>query len=151
MKPAKKRVLNLGVGTQSSAIYAMMVEGEIETCDVAVFSDLQDEPAWVYEQLEFLYKLNGPEIVTVTIGRLGDDLKHGRNSTGQRFASIPAFTTYNEGNKQGQTRRQCTFEYKIAPIERYIRRGLFKQKPGRPIPKDMSVTCCFGFSTDECL
>ena len=85
----------------------------------------------------------------MTVGRLGDDLQKGRNSTGQRFASIPAFTTYEEGKKGGQTRRQCTFEYKIAPIEKYIRRGLFKQKPGRPIPKDKSVTCSFGFSTDE--
>ena len=145
----QKRVLHLGAGTQSSAIYALMVHGEVEPCDVAIFSDLHDEPGWVYEQLEFLRSLHGPPIETVSKGKLGDDLIRGENSTGQRFTSIPAYTTFVEGQKQGITRRQCTFEYKITPIERSIRRDVFGLEPGRPIPNGSSVTCLFGFSMDE--
>ena len=36
----------------------------------------------------------GSPILTDTAGKLGDDLIHGINSTGQRFASIPAFTEF---------------------------------------------------------
>lgn len=145
----KRVVLNLGAGVQSSAIYALMADGEIPKADAAIFSDTQDEPAWVYEQLEFLKTLSGPKIYTVTAGRIGDDLKEGRNSTGQRSASIPSYTTYQIGEKGGQTRRQCTGEYKITPIEQFIRRTIFGCEPGKPIPKTSSVTCLFGFSTDE--
>ncbi len=152
------RLLHLGAGIQSSVIYSMMVDGDIEPCDYAMFADTQDEPSWVYDQLNWLESLGGPPIVRVTAGRLGDDLiNNGRNSTGQRFASIPAHTTYKEGTKGGKTRRQCTREYKIEPIERWIRRDLLEIEPHYRkdgvavyrMPKDVVIESLFGFSTDE--
>ena len=145
----KHRILNLGAGIQPGTIYALMVDGEIEPADVAVFADTQEEPIWVYQQLDYLRSLTGPPIVTVTAGKIGDDLARGRNSTGGRFASIPAHTTYAEGQKGGITRRQCTREYKIEPIEKYIRRVLLNLKPRQHIPKDTTIINLFGFSTDE--
>lgn len=126
------RILHLGAGTQSSAIYGMMVEGEIEACDYALFADTQAEPDWVYEQLDILKKMDGPEIVEVTAGNLMHDLQHGvpkKSGDGVRFASIPAFTAHRQGEKTGKQPRQCTRDYKIAPIQYWIRHTLLGLAP----------------------
>jgi hypothetical protein len=86
---------------------------------------------------------------------LGDDLKQGRNSTGQRFASIPAFTAPDhrtrspEPVRPGRVRRQCTAEYKIDVVERAIRRELLGRKPRQHIPKGVVVHQYFGITLDE--
>src|SRR5687767_9255899 len=93
-----------------------------EALDYAVFADTQEEPEAVYAHLEWLRSLGGPLILINSAGKLGDDLIHGKNSTGQRFASIPAFTSAVPGQAGGMLRRQCTAEYKIQVVERVIRR-----------------------------
>lgn len=145
----KYSILHLGAGVQSSAIYCLMADGEIPSADYALFADTQEEPSWVYDQLEILKKIDGPEIICVTAGKIGDDLMNGMNSTGQRFASIPAHTTYVEGVKGGLTRRQCTREYKIDPIDKWVRRDLLELKPRQRLPNDVRLISYFGFSTDE--
>ena len=143
------RILNLGAGVQSTAIYMMMIDGEIEPADVAIFADTQEEPGAVYDHLAWLESQGGPPILKATAGKLGDDLVAGKNSTGQRFASIPAFTSAREGGPAGMTRRQCTSEYKIAVVEKVIRRELLGLKHRQRIPKDARLNQLFGFSTDE--
>ena len=143
------RILHLGAGIQSGAIYALMVDGEIEPADYALFADTQAEPAWVYEQLDYLDSLGGPTIVRVSAGNLATDLMQGTNTTGHNFASVPFYTTYQEGVKGGKKPRQCTMEYKIRPMELWIRRELLGLKPKQRIPKDVLITSLFGFSTDE--
>lgn len=142
------RILNLGAGVQSTTLYLMAVRGEI-AIDCAIFADLKEEPAPVYRHLEWMQGLNGPTIHIVSAGRLGDDLKNGRNSTGQRFAPIPAWTAWREGERQGVIRRQCTAEYKIDPIERFIRRDMFGLESGQRFPSDTKVTQLIGISMDE--
>ena len=143
-------VLNLGAGVQSTTLYLMSLFGEFEfTFDVAIFADPQDEPEAVYRHLDWLESLNGPRIIRATIGCLGDDLKNGRNSTGQRFASIPAFTSDREGEALGMVRRQCTREYKIDVITKSIRQDLIGLRPRQRIPKDVHVHQYVGFSYDE--
>src|SRR4029077_17592639 len=93
--------------------------------------------------------LNGPPIITVSIGKLGEDLQNGRNSTGQRFASIPAFTAAREETKGGIIPRQCTREYKIDPIERYVRRELLGMARGQRVPAGITVHQSYGISIDE--
>src|SRR3954454_22262783 len=96
----------------------MFLGGEIDQAlDYAVFADTQEEPESVYGHLEWLRSLGGPPILTDTAGKLGDDLIHGKNSTGQRFASIPALTSAEPGRPGGMLRRQCTAEYKINVVE----------------------------------
>ena len=141
-------ILNLGAGVQSTTLYLMAVRGEI-AIDCAIFADLKEEPAPVYKHLPWMQSLNGPPIHIVSAGRLGDDLKNGRNSTGQRFASIPAWTAWKEGQREGVIRRQCTAEYKIAPIEKFIRRELFGLKPGQRFPTDTKVKQLIGISMEE--
>ncbi len=127
----------------------MAMDGELDiNFDCAIFSDTQEEPGDVYKHLEWMESLGGPPIVRVTAGKLGDDLKNGKNSTGQRFASIPAFTTDGHGS-QGIVKRQCTKEYKIDAIELWIRRELIGLKPRQQMPKDVLIHQYMGFSRDE--
>lgn len=141
-------ILNLGAGVQSTTLYLMACEGEL-SIDRAVFADTGEEPSAVYDHLAWLQSLDGPEIATVSAGKLGDDLKQGNNSTGQRFAAVPFFTAERRGKPDGITRRQCTREYKIEPVDRYVRRELLGLEPRKHVPKDVLITQYFGFSVDE--
>ena len=147
---ADLHVLNLGAGVQSTTLYLMFREGLLSPAlDAAIFADTQDEPAAVYAHLRWLQSLNGPPSHVVTAGRLGDDLVHGANSTGQRFASIPAFTTRDGGRTHGITRRQCSREYKTRVIEQTIRRVLLGRQPRQRVPRGVHVFQYFGISFDE--
>jgi hypothetical protein len=143
-------ILNLGAGVQSTALYLMFSVGEFdEMLDYAIFSDTQEEPQGVYNHLEWLRSLGGPPILIDSAGKLGDDLVHGRNSTGQRFASIPAFTSATPGQSGGMLRRQCTAEYKIQVVERVIRRQVVGLEYRQRMPKDVKIVQYFGLSYDE--
>jgi hypothetical protein len=141
------RILNLGGGVQSTTLYLMAMRGEIDPIQCAIFADLGEEPKSVYAHMEWLKSLGGPTIHVVSAGILGNDLVKGMNSTGQRHASIPAFTAQNEGKPLGIMLRQCTSEYKIKPIERFIRRELLGLEKGERIK--IKLTQLFGISLDE--
>lgn len=151
---AEYHVLNLGAGVQSTALYLLARYGRIP-CDVAIFADTGEEPAAVYRHLTWLLSLGKPPIRVRTAGRLGDDLQQGRNSTGQRFASIPAFTAPDHRTRPpgklraGRVRRQCTAEYKVEVIERAIRRDLLGLRPRQRIPRGVTVYQYFGITLDE--
>ena len=140
-------VLNFGAGVQSSVLYLLAHEGKLRF-DAAIFADTQDEPQAVYQHLEEMRSLGQPEIWIRSIGCLGDNLIRGRNATGGRFVSIPAFTKDANG-KVGMVRRQCTREFKIDTVNRTIRRDLLDLKPRQRIPKGVLIHQYFGISTDE--
>jgi hypothetical protein len=142
-------VLNLGAGVQSTALYLLSREPQAKLrFDLALFADTGEEPAAVYRHLKYLQDLGSPEIWVRSTGRLGDDLIRGRNSTGQRFVSIPCFTKDGAG-KVGMVRRQCTSEYKIQVINRAIRYELLGLRPRQRVPKGVLVHQYFGISIDE--
>lgn len=143
------RVLNLGAGVQSTALYLMAIDGELEF-DLAIFADTGDEPRSVYDHLAWLKTLGGPEIIEVTAGNLGENLIKGVASGGyggRRFASIPTFLAV-DGQRGGIGRRQCTSDFKIAPIEKEIRTRLGAGH-GERVPKGNTVVQTFGLSFDE--
>jgi hypothetical protein len=143
-------ILNLGAGVQSTALYLMFLQGEFEKkLDYAIFADTQEEPESVYKHLAWLRSLGGPTILTDTAGKLGDDLIHGKHGSGQRFASIPAFTSATPGQTGGMLRRQCTAEYKIDVCERIIRRQVVVLEPRQRMPKGVKIVQYFGLSYDE--
>lgn len=147
---SERRVLNLGTGVQSTTLYLMYLAGEITPgIECAIFADTGEEPQGVYEHLQWLAGLGGAPILTRSVGRLGDDLMRGRNSTGHRFASIPAFTAAEEGRQLGIVRRQCTKEYKVEVVERCIRRELLGLKPRQRVPATTQVIQAYGISIDE--
>ena len=150
IEPKNYHVLSLGAGVQSTTIYLMILDGELDIpLNAAVFADTQEEPDQVYRHLDWLRSLGGPPIITVTVGKLGDDLISGKNGTGHRFASIPAFTSKDEGRRDGIIRRQCTLEYKVRPIEKWVRREMIGLRWKQKMPKHITVHQYMGFSYDE--
>jgi hypothetical protein len=147
-------VLNLGAGVQSTALALLAARGELGvTIDCAVFADTGEEPIDpgenVYEHLRWLMgQVPFPIIVRAKDGRLGDHLLRGVNSTGGRFASIPAFTLRPDGT-EGKVRRQCTKEYKVEVIERAIRRDVLGLAPRKHVPRGVQVHQYIGISLDE--
>ncbi len=144
-------ILNLGAGVQSTTLYLMFLRGDLKPqIDYAIFADTGEEPAPIYRHLDWLQSLNGPRILARSIGRLGEHLKYGLNSSGQRFASIPAYTTDQPGQPKGMLRRQCTKEYKLDVIEHVIRQEIVGLKPRQWFPRDeIHVLQYIGISLDE--
>jgi hypothetical protein len=139
------RYLSLGAGRQSTALYLLAAAerrwGD-EGPSVAIFADTQDEPASVYAHLDRLHAAFGHivPIVRVTAGRLSDiGLK--------RFVSPPLYIAGRD-QQASIARRQCTKEYKIAPIEREVRKMLGYAK-GHRIKRGVHAESWLGISTDE--
>jgi hypothetical protein len=148
--------LNLGAGVQSTALYLMSIDGdepEVPKFDAAIFADTQEEPDEVYRHLEWLEAQGGPQIVRTTAGSLGKALEEGSDAAGNKlrdgghFISIPAYTLLPSGEK-GISQRQCTADYKIKPIEKWIRQ-LLEVPVGRPVQKDHVIVQYMGLSFDE--
>lgn len=152
-------ILNLGVGVQSTTLQLLFEEGKIFGEDgqpiqltASIFGDTQEEPTDpgenVYNHLEWLKTTVKTPVIVATAGKLGDHLMRGTNSTNTRFASIPAFTKSAAG-KLGKVRRQCTQEYKIAVVEKSIRRQILGLLPRQRISRDIVVHQYIGISLDE--
>jgi len=144
---AQLRVLSLGAGVQSTAMALMAAHGEIEPMpDLCIFADTGDETNATMEHLEWLSSGNVLPFPVHRIGngrRLSDDIRdRADGTTGRRFVSAPFFT----GNG-GQGRRQCTREFKVAPITKEQRR-LLGYRPRQRIPAG-SCENWIGISTDE--
>ena len=172
------RVLSLGAGVQSTTLALMAAHGEIGPIpDCAIFADTGWEPRAVYEHLAWLRSPNVLPfpVHIVSAGDLRADLLAG--ARGERWASIPAFTrtvtpagaelpVYDEDENGdlvaigsrivptervgvGMIRRQCTGDYKIAPIRRKVRELL--GIAGRRSPKAPIAEQWIGISLDEVL
>ena len=138
------KVISLGLGVQSTALYMMSSLGRIPRADYAIFADLGAESDKTYEVLEYLKDWskynNGIPIEITKEKNLLKDILNQTNSTGQKFASIPAFS-----ESGGMVRRQCTSEYKIQPVVKKIRE-LHKLKFRQRMPK---TEVWLGISMDE--
>lgn len=142
------KILSLGLGVQSTTLYFMSSTGFIDRCDYAVFADPQAESKQTYDYLKYLLEWqknnDGIPIVIQKEKNILEDLRSGINSTGQRFAVIPAFTV-DELGKKGMIRRQCTTEYKIDQVNKSIRL-IQNKKPRQRLDK---VDMFIGISLDE--
>ena len=138
------KIISLGLGVQSTAMYILSSLGKIPIADYAIFADPGSEHPETYKLLKKLNnwqrKNNGIPIIH-KVKSLLKDLLSQKNSTGQRFASIPAFTN----NGDGMLRRQCTKEYKIDVVIKEIR-SLYGLKPHKRMPM---TEVWLGISTDE--
>lgn len=133
------RVLSLGAGIQSTALYLMAEKWETKP-DLAIFADTQYEPESVYTHLKKLQKIGSIPIEIVTAGNIKTETIE-RGKSGEWFANMPFFTTNSEG-RVGMINRMCTYHYKIQPIRKRIREIYKERKPKR-------VELWIGISTDE--
>jgi hypothetical protein len=84
-------------------------------------------------------------VITVSSGNLRAD----SIDPAHRYTSIPYFVRNPDGS-EGMGRRQCTSEYKLAPIRRKVRELLGAKAPDfRRVPKGRVAEQWVGFSTDE--
>ncbi len=141
---ANLRIISLGWGVQSWTLAAMTALGELEPVDYAIHADTTYEHAGTYAHAKkwapWLGE-QGVKVVTVTARRVDVVREEWANAV-----SIPAFTTDTQTGARGQVRRQCTHDWKIAPIRQYLRqvmteRGI-KATPG-------AVHSLQGISLDE--
>lgn len=120
------RIISLGLGVQSTALYLMSCLGVFPRADYALFADTGKESIGTYQNLDFLSgwqkKNAGIPIVHLKEKNLYQDLLHA--SYIHRPASIPAFTANADGSV-GMLRRQCTSEYKIGVLDDYIRDHIY--------------------------
>jgi len=136
------RVLSLGAGVQSSALYRMSVEGII-AFDLAIFADTRDEPAAVYENLWALARLPGPPII---VGSRGSLAEHCIDASAQKtYARNPPLFVPTPHREQSMLRRKCTEDFKIGVIRQTLRKWLGVGPRGKP-PK---VRMYLGITTDE--
>lgn len=105
-------ILSLGAGIQTTTLALMAARGEIPRPDFAIFADTGWETVETYQHLDWLEAQLNYKLVRVANGNIKDTI-----ATGQ-FDPIPWFTTTGIGQ------RQCTNQYKLKPIRRYIRQAL---------------------------
>jgi len=141
------RVLSLGAGVQSTALALMIEKGELPMVDCAIFADVGAEPKLVYEHLDWLEKQLSYPIHRVQFRDLKQDMIDA--SLGKyKFMAIPLFIKNMETNKKGILRRQCTYDYKIKPVQQKVRE-LLGYKKGERVVKDTKVEMLMGISWDE--
>lgn len=112
-------IISLGAGVQSTTMLLMSCRGDLPKADVAIFADTGWEPDHVYKHLEWLKAESSIPIHVVNNGSLKQDVLDNLDNP-KRFTSIP-FHLINEKGGSGMLRRQCTSEYKVRPIYKFIR------------------------------
>ena len=142
-------ILSLGAGVQSSCLALMAAKGEIGPMPAAaIFADTQAEPPSVYRWLDWLEKQLPFPVHRVTAGSLTERITTTRvnRKNGNIYYSnmIPAFVLNSDGS-QGITGRSCTFDFKIQPILKELRK-LGGIKRGQ---KTVGLVQWIGISLDE--
>lgn len=142
------KLLSLGAGVQSTTLALMVAEGRLDRLDGAIFADTGWEPKRVYEhllRLNTVLRNAGIPLHIVSNGNLRQDAI----DPAHRYASVPYFVRNADGT-DGMGRRQCTSEYKLAPINRKVRELLGATAPDfRRVPKGNHAEQWIGFSADE--
>ncbi|MGN9161245.1 hypothetical protein [Clostridium sulfidigenes] len=153
------KILSCGAGMQSTALALMSCEKkkygddiypEVPIYDAILFCDLGEEPRWVYDQVYFIQC--ACEDVGIPFYVLESNLhSHYVENFGKaRVVSIP-FWTIDESGKKGKMMRNCTLDYKINVMQKFIRANLLGYKKGqRTRSEDLKAhEMHLGFSVEE--
>lgn len=112
------KIISLGWGVQSFALAAMVALGELEPVDAAIHADTGYESALTYDFAKRWtpwLKEQGVKVITIT----NNDKVIQLLRSGKFVVDIPAFTIDLNG-KKGQIRRQCTSDWKINNMRRWL-------------------------------
>ena len=124
------KIISLGAGVQSTTLALLAHHKKIEPPDYAVFADTGWEPEAVYKHLDWLENHLSFPVVRVSAGDLKEHLL-----SNPEFSNIPLFTSNG-----GMGKRQCTYDFKIRPLQRFCKPHASKGNP---------VITQIGISTDE--
>ncbi len=157
------KILSCGAGMQSSALHLMSCENalakkrgkppvwpQVPIYDVSIFCDLGLEPSWVKKQVEFLENAGhscGVPLVILKSPLYTDFLK---NFGERRTISIPWWTIRDDGHKSKMP-RNCTIDYKVEMIGKYVRWQLLGYRKGQRLrPEDIKAhEMHMGFGAEE--
>jgi len=133
-------IISLGGGKQSSYMLLTALQGKYNFMpDFAIFSDTGCEPDYVYEYLnwltDYVKEIYNFQIVKVSEGNLVNDTLEYLAGKRKRVASLPL----RLGNDGGLIMRQCTNDYKIKPLRKYVQK----------IRQGKKVRLWIGISLDE--
>lgn len=149
-------VLSLGAGVQSSTILLMACKGILPKPDVAIFADTHAEPPQVYKQLWWLASeaaKAGIPVIVASKGNLKDDalrsLVRGSLTEEGRWVSLPYYTKDVDSDHAGRLRQQCSKEYKLDLIHRFIREEILGVPKHKRVPYGSDVVHWMGISWDE--
>lgn len=129
------RVLSLGWGVQSFTLAVMAALGDIEPVDAAIHADTTHESSLTYDfagRWTVYLEERGVKVATVKPKRADPT----DNGYGQED---PPYYTLNNSGRAGQGKRQCTTQWKITPIRRWLQANRNGEQ----------VTQLIGISTDE--
>lgn len=137
---AELKILSMGWGVQTWTLAAMMALDEMERADYLVFADTLHERQDTYNFIRRWEPWLGEHGLTlITVQGKRTDVIRGEHGS----VLIPAYS-YN--GKNGQMRRQCTHDWKIAPIRKFTRLEL--QRRGKALTAG-AVHMLMGISTNE--
>ena len=137
------KIISLGMGVQSTALYLMSSLDYIERADCAIYADLMSEKPTTEKLVEYLLdwkKHNNGIDIHIVEADIYTDIINGVNSDGKPFVTIPAFS-----ESGGMVQRQCTGEYKIKTVKNKIRELYGLKYRQRMKPTELWL----GISTDE--
>lgn len=123
---------------------------QVPVYDAILFCDLGLEPSWVYSQVNFVKSAcewAGIPFYIIESTLYTDYLD---NFGKKRVVSIP-FWSIDEDGKKGKMMRNCTLEYKINLIIKFVRINLLGYRKGqRTKPEDIKAhEMHIGFSKEE--
>ena len=152
------KILSCGAGMQSTALALMACENVatpgkfplVPVYDLVAFCDLGKEPPWVIKQVEFIEKACNSVGIPFVILQSPLYKDYLDNFGKSRVVSIP-FWTVDQDGKKGKMMRNCTMDYKINLIQKYVRWEILGYAKGqRTKLEDLKAhEMHIGFSTEE--
>lgn len=157
------KILSCGAGMQSTALALMSCENKIAAdnghgtvhplvpiYDAVIFCDLGMEPPWVMAQVHFIRRAcesAGIHFKILDSPLYADFMK---NFGERRTISIPWWTIKDDGHKSKMP-RNCTIDYKVEVISKYVRWELLGYRKGQRLrPADQKAhEMHMGFSFEE--
>lgn len=157
------KILSFGAGMQSTALALMSCENAyakahekifpyplVPIYDVVIFCDLGLEPHWVREQADFVRR--ACETAEIRYQELDAPLYQDlmRDFGRRRVVSIPWWTLDENGHK-AKFPRNCTLDYKIQVISKYVRWILLGYQKGQRLRAEdkKAHEMHLGFSLEE--
>lgn len=161
------KVLSCGAGMQSTALalmscanklilenrsgdFGFVYEDKVPVYDVVLFCDLGLEPSWVYDQVHFIQSACEWAGIPFYIlkSNLYEDYLHDFGN--KRVVSIP-FWSVDENGKKGKMMRNCTLDYKINIMQKFVRQEILGYLKGqRTRDEDIKAhEMHLGFSKEE--
>ena len=153
------KILSFGAGMQSTALALMSCENAVQTpapfplvpiYDAVIYCDLGLEPPWVKTQLDFARgacEKAGIHFYVLDTPLYRDFL---RNFGERRTVSIPWWTLREDGHRSRMP-RNCTIDYKVEVVSKFVRRELLEYKKFQRLrPQDRKAhEMHMGFSVEE--